>query len=81
VLAAIVGLYMGLAAWGQGWCGNLLPGVAVMFFDLPAFVAAGVISGNVHAPSDALFGVLSCLQWAFVAYLFFSRVLDGTRVN
>ena len=74
VLATVVGLYMGLAAWGQGWCEHL-HGEGLMIFNLPAFIAAGIVSGNIHSPHQGVFGILTFVQWAFLSYLFFSRVI------
>jgi hypothetical protein len=68
----LVGIYMGLAAWGGvegGTLSGLLPQSLTSLLNLPAFVAAALLSGNAHAPNAIAFGVFSFLQWSVTAHL------------
>ncbi len=60
---------MGVGSWAAfafAPLSGMLPGVLAPVINYPAFVVAAILSGNFHAPNDALFGVMSFLQWLLI---------------
>lgn len=59
-----VGLIMAASVWaGFEGGGTLLPGWLAMPLNLPAFIGAALLSGNIHAPNPTLLSMLALLQW------------------
>jgi len=64
---------MGLGVWGLAEGGvleRLLPGSVAVLLNLPAFIGAVILSGNVHAPNSAVFATLAFIQWWVLGMLF-----------